>query len=451
MNSPSLESLSRERDVASPKRKSRAWLLPAGILLGFALLFAVLFRDRLLPATPVETARAIAIPGETETVTTNSDSVIFQATGWVEPDPYSVKATALIDGVIDQVHVLEGQKVEKGALLATLIADDAKLSLATAEQELKRRESARDAHCAGITRTIEEMKGVQAQTESAMAVRDAAKDRLERLERSGTQAVSERDIVDARLDYERVSALVTAAEFKVTAIAARMNELAFETVSMEHMIESGRVAVDQAKLALERTEIRAPISGRILRLLATPGQKRMLGMDDPESSTIAILYNPEKLQVRVDVPLADASQLQIGQPTRIRCNLLPDEVFRGVVTQIVGEADIQRNTLQAKVEIEDPHDALRPEMLCRVEFLEATSGPTRSSRGITLWVPQEAVDGEQVWVVNPDDNRVEPHVVELGETRDGMKKVESGILPGATVVLNPSGLRKQQRVQTLQP
>lgn len=451
MNSPSLESLSRERDVASPKRKSRAWLLPAGILLGFALLFAVLFRDRLLPATPVETARAVAIPGEIETVTTNSDSVIFQATGWVEPDPYSVKATALIDGVIDKVHVLEGQKVEKGELLATLIADDAKLSLATAEQELKRRESARDAHCAGITRTIEEMKGVQAQTESAMAVRDAAKDRLERLERSGTQAVSERDIVDARLDYERVSALVTAAESKVTEIAARMNELAFETVSMEHMIESGRVAVDQAKLTLERTEIRAPISGRILRLLATPGQKRMLGMDDPESSTIAILYNPEKLQVRVDVPLADASQLQIGQPTRIRCNLLPDEVFRGVVTRIVGEADIQRNTLQAKVEIEDPHDALRPEMLCRVEFLEAASGPTRSSRGITLWVPQEAVDGEQVWVVNPDDNRVEPHVVELGETRDGMKKVESGILPGATVVLNPSGLRKQQRVQTLQP
>ena len=451
MNSPSLESLSRERDVASHKRKSRAWLLPTGILLGFALLFAVLFRDRLLPATPVETARAVAIPGETETVTTNSDSVIFQATGWVEPDPYSVKATALIDGVIDKVHVLEGQKVEKGELLATLIADDAKLALATAEQELKRRESARDAHCAGITRTIEEMKGVQARTKSAMAVRDAAKDRLERLERSGTQAVSERDIVDARLDYERVSALVTAAESKVTEIAARMNELAFETVSMEHMIESGRVAVDQAKLALERTEIRAPISGRILRLLATPGQKRMLGMDDPESSTIAILYDPEKLQVRVDVPLADAYQLQIGQPTRIRCNLLPDEVFRGVVTRIVGEADIQRNTLQAKVEIEDPHDALRPEMLCRVEFLEATSGPTRSSRGITLWIPQEAVDGEQVWVVNPDDNRVEPHVVELGETRDGMKKVESGILPGATVVLNPSGLREQQRVQTLQP
>ena len=455
MTTPSLESLSRERESATPASRSRAWLLPLGILLGFALLFAILFRDRLLPATPVEIARAVAIPGETETTesnTANHSSVLFQATGWVEPDPWSVKATSLIDGVVSEVHVLEGQKVEKDDLLATLIDDDAKLALSASEQELKRLESAREAHCAGITRTIEEMKGVQAQVTSAIAVREAAKDRLDRLKRSGTQAVSERDIVDARLDYERVSALVTAAESKVTEIAARMNELAFETVSMEHMIEAGRVAVDQAKLTLERTEIRAPISGRVLRLMVAPGKKRMLGMDDPESSTVAVLYDPAKLQVRVDVPLADAAQLQVGQPARIRCNLLPDEIFHGEVTRIVGEADIQRNTLQATVTIEDPHDALRPEMLCRVEFLKPSTISSTPQRGIVLWVPESAVDGDQrVWVIDPDTQRVDLHKVVLGESHDGMIQVTKGLLPGARVVLNPSGLRANQRVKASQP
>lgn len=454
MTTPSLDSLSRHRESAPPPHRSRAWLLPLGILLGFALLFLILFQDRLLPATSVQTTQVIAIPGEAETTTPtlNQDAaVIFQATGWVEPDPWSVKATALIDGVVDELHVLEGQKVEKGDLLATLIAEDSELALAAAEQELSRRESAREAHCAGIVRTIEEMKGIQAQVTSAIAVREAAKDRLDRLVRSGTAAVSERDIVDARLDYERVGALVIAAESKVNEIAAHMNELAYETVSMQHMIEAGRVALDQAKLALSRTEVRAPISGRILRLMATPGQKRMLGMDDPESSTIAILYDPEKLQVRVDVPLADASQLQIGQATHIRCNLLPDQVFHGKVTRIVGEADIQRNTLQAKVAIDDPEDSLRPEMLCRVEFLEASTGPANTSRGITLWLPPTALDGEQVWVIDPDSNRVNAHKVTVGRTRDEMLEVKAGVLPGSRVVLNPSGLRNNQRVQAITP
>jgi len=454
MNTTSLDSLSRDRQTEAPPRRSRAWLLPVGILLGFALLFLILFRDRLLPATEVDVAQAVAIPGETQTTPSPSNknaSVLFQATGWVEPDPWSVKATSLIDGVIEQVHVLEGQLVEKGDLIATLIDDDMKLALASAEQELSRRESSREAHCAGILRTIEQMKGTQAQVESAIAVRHAAKDRLDRLERSGTQAVSERDIVDARLDYERVSALVIAAESKVTEIAATLNEQAFETVSMEHMIQAGQVAVDQAKLALSRTEIRAPIRGRILRLLAEPGKKRMLGMDDPDSSTVAILYDPDKLQVRVDVPLADAAQLQIGQATRIRCNLLPDQVFEGTVSRVVGEADIQRNTLQAKVVIHDPHDALRPEMLCRVEFLESSSGPGTPSRGITVWIPDAAVDGEQVWVIHTDSNRVDPQQVVFGKRRDGMREIESGILPGARVVLNPAGLRQNQRVTPSQP
>ena len=202
---------------------------------------------------------------------------------------------------------------------------------------------------------------------------------------------------------------------------------------------------------LRDTEIRAPISGRILRLPIAPGQKRMLGMDDPESSTVAILYDPAKLQVRVDVPLADAAQLQVGQATKIRCNLLPDQVFHGKVTRIVGEADIQRNTLQAKVEIQDPLDTLRPEMLCRVEFLEASSGNTTTTRELVLWIPQAAVDGNDVWVIAPDSNRVSKRNVELGGVLDQRQEVVAGLRPGERVVLNPSALHENQRVQPSNP
>jgi hypothetical protein len=72
------------------KRRLGVWLLPLAILLGFALLFALLFRDRLLPTKPVAVVPAIGIE---ETMTVEPDTRVssgkaqFQASGWVEPDP----------------------------------------------------------------------------------------------------------------------------------------------------------------------------------------------------------------------------------------------------------------------------------------------------------------------------------------------------------------------------
>jgi multidrug efflux pump subunit AcrA (membrane-fusion protein) len=206
-------------------------------------------------------------------------------------------------------------------------------------------------------------------------------------------------------------------------------------------------------LALSRTEISAPTAGRVLRLVAAPGQKKRLAMDDPDSATIAILYDPEHLQVRVDVPLADAAGLQIGQRARIRCSLLPDTVFHGEVTRIIGEADVQRNTLQAKVRIEDPSDQLRPEMLCRVEFLESrrpsSSSPTSGGGGgaPSTWAPEAAISDGRAWVCDPDSKRVEPRAVKTAnETKDGFVRVSEGLNPGEWVVLSPKSLEEGQRV-----
>ncbi len=100
-------------------------------------------------------------------------------------------------------------------------------------------------------------------------------------------------------------------------------------------------------------------------------------MDDPDSATIAVLFETGKLQARVDVPLADARQLAPGQAAIITSDFLPNTEFRGIVSRIVGTADLQRNTLQAKVRVIDPDPRLRPEMLCRVKFLQTAAATAR--------------------------------------------------------------------------
>src|SRR5690606_29574462 len=86
------------------------------------------------------------------------------------------------------------------------------------------------------------------------------------------------------------------------------------------------------------------------------------------------------LQVRADVPLAEAARVSAGLPAEIRVEALPDRVFRGEVVRIVHEADPVKNTLPVKVRILDPDPALKPEMIARLQFLAPAASPARVGR-----------------------------------------------------------------------
>ncbi len=428
-----------------------SWLIPAGIAVGFALLFLLLFRDRLLPAPNVEVATVLTTPTDQAGPAPSnktSGNMLFQASGWIEPDPLPIKATALIDGVIDEVHVLEGQLVKKGETLATLVDDDARLALAAAEENHRMLIAARDSQIASIFSARKKLESVKAVHQAALTLQEDAADQHQRLSNLPKGTVPESDVITARLrnDRERLQSL--AAEALSGEAEADIARLELETRVREAEIAAAVVKVDQAKLALERTRIVSPVDGRVLRLTAVPGQKKMLAMDDLESSTICILYQPEKLQVRVDVPLADAAGLSVGQPAKIRCSLLPDRVFTGEVTRITGEADVQRNTLQAKVRIHDPIESLRPEMLTRVEFFGTSSAGGSSSGSLAVWMPENALTDGAVWICDPESQRVTMREVQAStEIRDGYIRITSGLRPGEQVVLSPQGLREGQRVK----
>ena len=99
-------------------------------------------------------------------------------------------------------------------------------------------------------------------------------------------------------------------------LESNLNSLEATRKEYEAKILRAEVEVKRRRLALERTNITSPIDGVVLRLLAVPGQKRMLDMDDPDSATVAILYQPGELQARIDVPLEEAAQLNVGQAVR---------------------------------------------------------------------------------------------------------------------------------------
>lgn len=461
----SLDTLSRKntppssgRESSGPRRKrSLAWLLPVGLLLGFLVILALLFGDRLVPALPVETVSVVTIRATipsaedrenessvTDPQTVGKGALLFQASGWIEPDPYITYVPTLTNGVVDEVRVLEGQTVRKGELLATLIDEDAQLDLREAERKYVSLEKKIAAHCTGFEIIEAETVAARKTIEALEAQLSEARDTLSRLTQLSEGAVSRQQIVQARLAVERQAAMRAEAQAALPQLEARKTQLSSEKESMLASLDELEAARDRAQLALDRTRITSPMDGVVLHLHAAPGKKRMINVESEKSAVIVELYDPNSLQARIDVALNEAAALFVGQPVELISDLLPNTTFSGRVTRITGQADLQRNTLQVKVAIEDPDERLRPEMLVRAKFFESGdgAGPSQASADAAgryqLYLPEEALVGEDaVWVVSPEKT-ARKRQVELGQDRkDGHRLILDGLRSGEPVILPP--------------
>ncbi len=465
MSSLDLHTLTQNRDTHSDpvssskspaKSRSYAWLLPVALLLGFISILALLFGEKFLPSIEVTTARAITLrsnqaakPKQLSTSNTPTKSeMIFQASGWVEPDPYTIFVPALTDGIVKEVHVLEGADVKKGQLLAELIDEDATLIHAAAKQKWMSMKKSIVAHSIGFDLINTEIAGLNRKIQTAEIRIQQGKDTTDRYNKLEKGIISEQQRVLAELNLQELISQAEELRTEIPTLEAKKLQLQAERESMESQLNELETQLNTTKLELERTKIHSPIDGIVLRLHAAPGVKRVRMMDDPNSAVIVELYNPKKLQARIDVPLNEAASMRLQQIVELKSDLLPDRTFTGRVTRITGQADLQRNTLQAKVEIDNPDPRLRPDMLVRAKFfatgvttdaLNTTqSNNTQDPGRLSIFIPQIAVfDDAFVWVVSPE-NKAERRKISIGlEAKPEHFQILDGVKSGEQVILPP--------------
>jgi multidrug efflux pump subunit AcrA (membrane-fusion protein) len=486
MSEPDLSALRREPSIPPPasRWKSRV-LLPAAVLAVFAAVFAVAARDSLFPGTPV---RVVPVVVKAAAGGDLGGSVTSQAAGWVEADPFPIYVAALADGVVREVLVLEGEAVQAGQVVARLVPDDARIALDRAEAALRDAVAARETAekdletlverrraDAVASATLAESKALLETNAADIAASEArvkAKETVVRSDESLVKAgalqeltlVQERYELDAlRAETEALRAGRRVAEARVLQAGADRDAAAESlrlllperlAVARAKAAEDGaRAARDEAALRLSRMEVRATAAGVVQKRLAAPGSKVMAVMDDPHSTHVVHLYDPAHLQVRVDVPLAEASRVGVGHRARVVVEILPDRVFRGEVTRIVNEADVQKNTLQVKVRILDPVPELKPEMLARAQFLSPAPAAGSSERGAErVFAPSRllrpAGTGKATVLVAERGVAVSREVVLGAGREEGWVEVSSGLSPGDRLVdAAPGEIREGQRIR----
>ena len=161
------------------------------------------------------------------------------------------------------------------------------------------------------------------------------------------------------------------------------------------------------------------------------------------------LYDPAHIQVRVDVPLADAAKVRIGDAAEISTETLPGRTFKGTLTRFVHEANLQKNTVQVKVSIADPAPELKPDMLAKAKITtrpperkDATTPMQGSSSEGVLVIPHAAlldVSGTQAaaWVLDRQTSTAVKRTLRLGRVNAESADVLEGLRPGDRVILNP--------------
>lgn len=466
-------------------------LVPSTILGATALLLGWSAWSALQSLPEVRVTPVALVQSQSARATSATAGGGIQAPGWIEPLPFATEVTPLREGVVTEILVLEGDRVEAGQVIARLDAAAETIALARAQGELRAAEGdslAAEAEAIAAARALElqlestvmladanakfaaaeaMFASLQAETTEARAMRDEAQDELTRkssLRQTG--GTSEGEVRRLTLRVEALTAAMQAkesavrgadAEREALRIAATAAQTARDELLMERakaasthgmrvaamgMLEAKRAMRDEAALMLERSAVRATAAGVVLQRLATPGMM-VGGTSEASAKPILLLYDPALLQVRCDVPLKDAAQVHIGAAAEIRVDALPDRVFDGEVIRLVPLADLQKNTAQCKVAIRDPDLALRPDMLARVRInTDSKQGVGAHGEGIA--VPTEAIRtsdaGEsEVLLAIPQGNSLltERRVLVLGAVRgEGWVEVESGLSAGDRVVLD---------------
>jgi RND family efflux transporter MFP subunit len=270
----------------------------------------------------------------------------------------------------------------------------------------------------------------------AKSEHDAAAAMLDELQKKQPRVKREVEAQQRRRDALQKQLELKTDETRAVAEAKTAVEIA--KVRVHH----ASIAADQAQLRFDRMIVRAPCDGVVLALVAPPG-KRVMGqaaIGEPEASTVVTLYDPKRLQVRARVYLDDVPKVQLGQRVQIDTPAAGKQLT-GEVLAITSLADVQTNSLQVKVTIDDPPDRVKPEMLVSVTFLapKSDAADASESQKMRVFVPRSLVDtsphGNAVWVADLSAGVARHKPVRLGsELPGGLVEVE-GLTPGDKLIV----------------
>ncbi len=336
-------------------------------------------------AVTVYQSRKNLVTVQTGKVQRQNLASVVSASGEIKPKTY-VNIGANAFGKIIKLHVKEGDRVQKGQLLAQL-------------------ENVQSSADVNATRA-----SVQAAVTDAAAADAALNTSLADLNRAKS------DAVHAKLDWDRAQGLYSAAliakqDYDVKKAAwesadaglaqaeARVVQARAQKDSMDKHITQNQANLTRVSDVLQKTTYEAPFDGVITNLPVREGETVVIGIQNSPGSTLMTIADMSVITSEVKVDETDIVNVRLGQPAEVTIDAIPHKVFHGVVSEI-GDNAIVRSTgvatsqatstseeakdFKVVVTLTDPPADLRP-------GLSSTAKITTATRSSVLSIPIQAL------------------------------------------------------------
>jgi HlyD family secretion protein len=271
---------------------------------------------------------------------------------------------------------------------------------------------------------------------------------------------------------------------------ADYDKLVLDAATAASEVVTARISVDNARIALDDTEVRAPGEGTILEKKVERGQVISSPTMDVGGGTLLLtMADLSRVQARVRVDETDLGKIAAGMPAEIRVASFPGKRFRGTIEKIEPQAIVEQNVTLFPVLISLRNDErlLRPGMNVDVKFevarrdsaltipvtalrTERDVDTTASITGLDPAVIRAVLDrgvegadgtkegsaresasrfGGTFWVVADHKGVLEPVAIVTGITDLDRVEVVAGLQQGESVLVLPSSglVESQERLQ----
>jgi HlyD family secretion protein len=258
------------------------------------------------------------------------------ATGKIQPKT-QVEISADVSAKIKRLAVVEGQWVEKGALLVELDRE----------------------------RYVAALESAEANVSSAEANATLVRENMNR----------------AQNEFKRSKELLAGGLESQSAFEAKQAEYQVEVArykSAQDQVEQAKAARKQAKDDLSKTTIYAPMAGTICALNKEQGEIA-LGSQF-QKDVILIVADLSEMEAQVNVDENDIVSIAKGQKAEIEVDAMSGQKLNGVVYEISNSANSsgsgsaeQKTEFEIKIAVVDPPKTLRPGMTASADIITKTN------------------------------------------------------------------------------
>jgi len=360
----------------------------------------------------------------------------FSAAGWVKlPQYHPVFVTPLTEGRLEEILVVEGDPVKKGAVIGRLYREDYKAAHDAAGAALNAARAHHEKLKSGYRK--QEVREARAEVDRLAAEVMVAKDILEHskeLHPSGAIPLEELQKDEARFKITRAGLQKARERLALLEEGYRREDIALAAAT----VEQARAELALAGQKLGYTEILSPMDGVVLDRLASCGQ-----WITPGKGMVVSLFDPADLDARIDVNQDDIARVFPGQQVEITTRAEPDILHKGNVIVVEPRADLVKNTIPVRVKLLMPEGSLiHPDMVVKARFLakQARAGaePAGGTERAAITVPEVSVlnEGENHHVFVILEGSARQLKVTPGSLENGRIEILNGLRGGEQVVMS---------------